>query len=427
MIGGFYLVLAFVFLTHTRLAELVIPGLRLQLILAIGALVLALMSGTVVRALKSRVGVCFLLLTLWFYLGVPFSVNRMASLSYINENWLKSCGLFIMVLALVNTRRELSRLSTTVALGSTVMAVTALVMGPPEQDRLMVDATSLNDPNLLGMTLLIGVPLWMVVIGDRSRFLLSRLIAVLCVVPLVVAIALTGSRGTLVAAVILVGFLMKRFSIGGKVSLVLVVALVAVMSVTYLAENLLERYTTVADPGRIQTTASTESRTYLFKQGLRLVARYPIFGVGLGNFAWAENILAQDQGQRRGAWHTCHNMYIEVASEAGLPAFLVYMAILLTVWKSLGRLEKVTPEEHPKAAQIARLSFWLKVSLLAYCTCGLFLSCGLSHTFVIMISLCVAWTRVVHYEMHQLEQENSEQPVAAASGALVAPALVREL
>ena len=428
MLGiGYSLVLAYVFLAHTRLTELILPGLRLQLVLAICALSVALLSGTIVRAFNSRVGIGLLLLTIWFYLGVPFSVNRMSSLLSVTEHWLKHWSLFIMVIALVNTRRQASRLCTAVALGSTVMAVVGLVTVPQENVRLMVSDTSLNDPNLFGMTLLIGIPLWMAVIADRSRLQLSRLAARFCLIPIFVAIALTGSRGTLVASVIVIGFLMKRFSIGGKASLVFIVSIAVVLGGTFLTEGILERYSTVADPDQMETTASSESRVHLFKQGLILVATNPVFGVGVSMFAWAENILAQSQGHSRGAWHTAHNMYLEVASEAGIPAFLVYAMILWTIWRTLRRLEKIKPEEHPRAAQIARMSFWLRVSFLAYCACGLFLSIGLSHTFVIMVSLPMAFARVVHREMDQLAQENSEKPEAAVAGELVAPVLVRGL
>jgi O-antigen ligase len=159
---------------------------------------------------------------------------------------------------------------------------------------------------------------------------------------------------------------------------------------------------------------------------LYLIARHPIFGVGIGMFAWAENELAQDQGYLRGSWHTCHNMYMEVASEGGLAAFAIYLFILATVWQSLGRLERIRPEEHPRAAQIGRMSFWMKAAFLAYCACGLFLSSGLSHTFVIMVSLPVALVRVVQSELNQLAEESIEKE-AAAEDEIVVPVLVRGL
>jgi O-antigen ligase len=424
---GYSLALAFVFLAHTRLAELLLPGLRLQLVFAAGALLMALVAGTIVRPFTSRIGIALLLLTLCFCAGVPFSVNRMASLNYITSNWVKHWALFVMVVALVNSRRQFYRLTTAIAIGSTVMAAVALVKGPGPKERLGVTDTSLNDPNLLGMTLLIGLLLWMIVIGDRSRFLTTRLGAGLCLAPIFVVMALTGSRGTLVAGVIVAGFLLKRFSIVGKAGLVAIICLVVVLSATFLGEGILERYGTVTDPDQIDTTASSESRVHLFQQGLHLIARNPIFGVGIGMFAWAENELAQDQGYLRGSWHTCHNMYMEVASEAGLPAFALYMFILVTVWQSLGRLERIKPEEHPRAAQIARMSFWMKAAFLAYCACGLFLSSGLSHTFVIMVSLPVALVRVVTSEMNQLAEESIEKADAAADDELVVPVLVRGL
>jgi O-antigen ligase len=309
--------------------------------------------------------------------------------------------------------------------------VTALATGfaDVEQDaaRLGLEGSSLNDPNFLGMTLLIGLPLWMWVIGDRSRYPLTRLVAGLCTIPILVAIPMTGSRGTLVAALLVMAYLFKRFSIAAKTGLLVVVSFIVILTSTFLASDLLERFSSITDPDQVANTASTESRVYLFKQGLRLIARNPITGVGIGMYVVAENDLAIEQGLNHGTWHTCHNMYMQVASEGGLPAFAVYLMILWTVWKTLGRLEKVDPDEHPRAPEIVRLAFWLRTAVLAFYSCGIFLSVGISQTFIIFTALPMALARVVQGEIEQLEQEKNptegaEKPAPAArAGSLAAP------
>jgi O-antigen ligase len=305
------------------------------------------------------------------------------------------------------------------ALGSTVAAVSSAFTGFDRQGRLSMEGTSLDDPNTLGMTFLLGLPLWMSVISDRSRNPFSRMVVVLFTVPILVALPLTGSRGTLVAALICVINLFRRFSIGGKMGLVVLVGLVVTLSVTYLADDLMSRYMTVADPNRLENTAESESRVYLLKQGFILLAQRPITGVGLGMFAVAENDLAIEQGFSRGTWHTCHNMFMEVASEGGIPGFIVYLFILWTVWKTLTRIEKLSPDEHPLAAQVGRQAFWMKITFLVFCACGLFLSTGLTNTFVTFVALPIAFGRIVRSEVNEFASEReaaegeSEQEAAA--------------
>jgi O-antigen ligase len=417
MIGvGYFMIQLYAFCLQTRAMELLAPSLRLPLVLATGGLLFAVWSGTIVRGFNSKAAIVLLLLTAWFVFGVPFSSWPGGALSVLLNVWLKNWTLFILIVALVNTRRRCARMVAVLAVGSTVAAVCAIATtstgAEPQVERLALEGSSLNDPNTLGMTLLMGLPMWMTVIGDRSRYMLTRLLAGLCTLPILAAMPMTGSRGTLVGFLVVVTYLFKRLSIVGKTGLLVVVSIVVILTGVLLAEDLLLRYTTITDTD-VAETGSGASRVYLFKQGMRLIARNPITGVGFGMFAVAENYLAIEQGLAHGTGHTVHNMFLQVASEGGIPAFILYLMILWTVWKTLGKLETVSPKDHPRAAQIVRLSFWLKVTFLAFCTCGLFLSVGLSTTFVSLAGLSVALARVAHAEMHELGHERSagERPV----------------
>jgi O-antigen ligase len=417
---GYWMMLLYALFTHSRIMELLAPGFRLPLVLAIGGLLLAVVGGTIVRGFTSPIAIAFILLTLWFIFGVPFGSYPSGSLRFILNAWSKNWALFLMVVSLVSTRRQCSRMVVALAIGSTLAALGALATGTTdvqrEAERLALEGSSLNDPNTLGMTLLVGLPMWMTVIADRSRYLTTRLAALLCTLPILVAIPLTGSRGTLVGAFVVGLFLFKDLSMRGKAALIVVVSTILILAGTFLTSTLLDRYSMVTDPDQIGETASTESRVYLFKQGLRLIARNPITGVGVGMFAVAENDLSVEQGLTHGTWHTCHNMFMQVASETGLPALVLYLMVLWSIWKKLGVLERIRLEDHPHAREIVRLAFWLRVAFLAFCSCGLFLSSGLSPMFVLLTSLPVAFDRVVRREIGQLEQEK-----LAEGGGEIAP------
>jgi O-antigen ligase len=320
------------------------------------------------------------------------------------NNWPKNLAVFVMVMALVDTRRHCARMVAVLGLGSTLVAIAALSIGSYRfSGRLILPRSSLGDPNELGMTMLLGVPLLASIIADRSRYLTTRLAAAMCVIPIFAALPLTGSRGTLVAGSIVAVYLFKRFSIGGKLGLVTTVTFFIIITVPFLSNRLLDRFGTITRSEEIERTASTDSRTYLFEQGLILIATNPLFGVGAAMFPVAENDLAIEQGRARGAWHTCHNMFIQVASEGGLPAIAIFLWIIVIAWKTLSSLETLKTHVYPMARETVRLAFWIKITLLTFCACGLFLSIAMSNTFLILIALSLALGRIVSLELNRLE------------------------
>jgi hypothetical protein len=282
---GYFVTLVYAFFAHARLLELLAPTLRLPLILAAVAVLSASLSGAVLRPFRTGVGMAFLLLTVWFVLGVPFSSYPSGTLMYLATQWWKNLVVFFMVVALISTRQDCANILGAVGLGSSAVALVALAMGSVEvQGRLVLANTSLNDPNTLGMVLLLGIPLLMSVVADRGRYLVTRLLAALFLLPIFAAMPLTGSRGTLFAALVLVLYLAKRSSIVGKAGLAVLVSVIVLISIPLLSEQLVDRFASVTDSDQLGTTIETESRTYLFKQGFILTVRNPIFGVGAAMF-----------------------------------------------------------------------------------------------------------------------------------------------
>ena len=86
------------------------------------------------------------------------------------------------------------------------------------------------------------------------------------------------------------------------------------------------RLSTVAN---YQEDASANDRLYLWNIALSLIPAHPVFGIGPDNFPlYAPN--------------TPHNAYLQVGCEIGLPALMVYVAILLTGLYAAARARKLT-------------------------------------------------------------------------------------
>jgi O-antigen ligase len=405
------LMLLYVFAAFSRFFELVGRGLRIPLVLAVVILTLCLVTGRVMRGFTSRVGISFVLLTGWFLASGLFGVWPRGSLDSILNGWSKNWSLYLMIVALTADFRQCSRVIMALALGATGAALTALFSGEQKVGRLVVGESSLGDPNDLALLLLVALPFWFVVIGDRRRSLLVRWGAVLLCLPMLAAAARTGSRGAMVGAAIVALYLLKRASLVGKMGLAVALGLLVIAGSFLLTEEVRARYT-----GQDAVAASsTESRLYLAEQALRLIARNPLFGTGYAVFEVAENDLAKEQGLARGAWHTSHSMYLQIASEAGIPALILYLGILTFCWKTLTQIERTPLENHPQARQIARTGYWMKVSLLAFCATGAFLSVGLSTVFCALCGVIIALRKAVGLEAERAAATAVEKQPASQS------------
>jgi O-antigen ligase len=173
-----------------------------------------------------------------------------------------------------------------------------------------------NDPNDLGMTLVMSVPLVAWVVFDRTRPLWQRALAIVVVSPIVTAIAYTSSRGAVLGlcAVIMV-FALRQF----RVIPALTFGAICVSALIVLG------------PARAQAMDSQEnsaqSRIDAWGQGLMMLKSNPVFGVGYSRFTEFHHKVA-------------HNSFVQTAAELGMVGAFVLVAMLDTLFRVLLRGRK---------------------------------------------------------------------------------------
>jgi O-antigen ligase len=182
-------------------------------------------------------------------------------------------------------------------------------------------ALELN-PNYLGVMFATGVIAGAALLRGHVRGH-ERLLAIGVVGVSTAAMFATQSRGALFVtavglAVLLIAVIRSRMIVG-----LLILGLVVVVSVTATARTDI-RDAALGDRGTADFTVSDTFRGEARSLALRYTAEHPLDGVGYGLFS--------DRALQDGEQHiplSTHNDYLRLSAEAGFPALLAFLLVLL--------------------------------------------------------------------------------------------------
>lgn len=407
---GYYALLAYLFLYQSRILELTLPRLRITMILNLIFLVGVVFSGGLARCLRSRVFILLVGFFCWLVISSPFSVWRGGSLRTVLDT-ARAIVIMAAIMALVSTTRDCFRLMHVLGFAGVAAAGMSVALGKQDPtERLTLAGGSLSDPNLYCVLLYVGLPfLWLA--ARNASQPLYKLICIAATAPILGAGVGTGSRTGFIALCVMILVLFLRLS--GIRKLRLLVAAAGMLGVASLvfSQYILERYITLfevqAREGLTEeqmkylgtSAASAGSRLYLLQRSLETTLKRPLFGVGPGMFPVALDQEAKAGGQRRAEWHQTHNTYTQVSAEAGIPAFLLYMAALCLTYRTLWRLRKgLTPPATAEQERARHGVVYLEVAFLGALAAATFLSMAYVGFLYILMGLVLALERAVVQE-----------------------------
>jgi O-antigen ligase len=236
-----------------------------------------------------------------------------------------------MIWELAPSERRQRGLLTAYVFGAYVAALDTILLYRRQAEALRRFAAGGADPNDLAMVLALALPIaWY--LGMTYRQPLLRWVCRAYLPVAVVAIGLSGSRGGMVAttvALLVVPLSMTRLSPGRLATAMVMLAVAGALAVAYVPETLVERLSTIGtelEGGRIG------GRGKLWKAGLQAFAYYPVAGYGTGHFKSAITPILGGMSQ------VAHNSFISVLVEQGLVGFLLYMAMFVSVFRSVMKL-----------------------------------------------------------------------------------------
>ncbi len=396
--------LLYVFLLHSRVLDLTFSFLHIPILSLWIAVAAAFLDGGIMRAFPNRIGVALLLLSTWMVICVPFSVWPGGAAMMVKD-WAKTMLVFFVVAGLIRSFAQLRTTVFVLAFSILALALLAIAFGDMSGGRLVLSRGRFTNPNDMAQILLMGLPLWWFIATNRTLKGWQRMLAWAAMLPMVVTMSKTGSRGALVAFAVVAFVLFWRSSVSHKVLLLAGTCLLVILAAFLLPAATRERYFTLfkeddqpeatALEGRVEASAvsSTWGRWGLFRDSVTLTMLHPVFGVGAGQFPVAQDQYSWAVRNRKGAWQVTHNTFTEMSSENGVPGLLFFVTTLVFSFRGarLPRANRARPGRGYDEA--SSISSCLRLSLLAYAVSALFGCFGYATQLPLLAALVVAFNR----------------------------------
>lgn len=236
-----------------------------------------------------------------------------------------------------------------------------------------------------------------------------------------VSVLMTQSRGGfLTLGVILLVLWVRVKGIQWWVRLLPGVALV--IGFFFLPAPVKERLSTLFTPTQDYNYSDDQGRIEIWRRGLGYLQQHPVTGVGVSNYPVAEATLstaAQRDGQAPA--RVAHNSFLEVATETGIPGFILYMGIFLFAGRNLLRTRARLGRfrGNPEATELTLLADFLLLSLVAFCVGGFFLSMGYTAMLMALFATIAGFELSARDWMRQ-RRAAAAQAVALRAGKVVA-------
>lgn len=163
--------------------------------------------------------------------------------------------------------------------------------------------------------------------------------------------------------------------------------------------------------------ASSRNHWLVLKAGIRMTLDNPLFGVGLGQFR--RRVLEYADPELKHAF-IAHDAYVGVSAEMGIPALLIYIAMLASCFISLSRSHRIAAMRGIKSLEEAALG--VEAGLIGSSTAVIFVSGQDTKLYWLMIFLSMTLPSLIRSATKQMKRAetgsklNLELPTQAPVG-----------
>ncbi len=310
----------------------------------------------------------------WALLTAPFSYWPGGTVALLFDLYFKSLVIFWLLGAVVDTRHRLTELITWLTLLTIPIGATAILHfltgtfidgGDSGTPRIMgYDAPLTANPNDLALVLCMMLPL-AVALAVAQRRAFPRLVFLAIAGLDVVAVVITFSRTGFVTLALLAVMGLFKLSRGpARLWAAGIVGLGLALVPLLLPSGYVEHMGTIT---AIQTdpTGSAQNRWSDMLTAANLVVASPIVGAGAGMSTLALNAA------RGPAWVPVHNVYLEYATDLGLPGLFLFLMLLGSCLRKVTQVVRSTANT-ASSADLHCIAQGVQMTLVAFVVAGFF-------------------------------------------------------
>ena len=312
---------------------------------------------------KAREVRLVLLLALTALLSLPMAI----SMSEGWDNFVEFLKVVMMFIVMVNVVRTEGRLRLMFWLALAVSITTSFAaINDYRTGNLLLGGERIKgaigglfeNPNDLALHLVTIIPLTVGLFLYRSGGF-KKIIYGIAVALMVLAVICTFSRAGFLGLIASAVVLALKFGRKNRPAVIIISCILVFAFLIFAPAEYGGRLASIMGG---DVTGSAGARQDLFWRSLLVALRYPLFGVGIGNFHFKS---IQEQ--------VSHNSYTQVAAEMGMAALVFYVMLMLTPLKNLRRIENET-RGHKDQARFYYLAVGLQASLIGYMVSSFFAS-----------------------------------------------------
>ena len=233
-----------------------------------------------------------------------------------------------------------------------------------------------GDPNYFTVSALIALPMaFYFFLGLKRQSGRLFCIGSLCLT--MAAVTVAASRGGFLG--LMLAFLFVIWNTKHRVRNIAIVATVVLSLGMAVPRSPLKR----AFNPNSDDMKGVHARLIGWRAALRMIQKHPLMGIGLGNF---KNSVTDYEVDEK-VTNLAHNCYLEIPAESGLPALFLFLGILYTTYRSLGRVR--TSSAQGGVPFLQHVALGLQAAILGAAIALFFVSAQYTKLFLLAVFLSI--------------------------------------
>jgi O-antigen ligase len=241
-----------------------------------------------------------------------------------------------------------------------------------------------DNSNDLALHLVTMVPLALV-LGMENKNPLRKILFWGIALLMIASVIITFSRGGFLGLIAMALLMVRKIGRRNKSMAFAALALGVVFFLAVAPGAYAGRISTIFNSAG-DLTGSSSQRTEVLKRSIWVTLRYPVFGVGLGNF---HHKSAQELGT--------HNAYTQVSSEMGIAAMVFYIILLVHPFRKLRMIEREMFERNDNS-RYYYFAIGLQASLVGYMVASFFAAVAYQWYIYYLVAYAIALRRIYYLQ-----------------------------